>query len=93
MALMASFVAERGSDAVAHFIVDSPPNSARWSVGGPELPVSTPFTVAELRAHDPTDFCTLGAPPPGFSPQMSASTVMKAFGRFSVGFRGVGLPE
>lgn len=91
--LDASFVAERGSDAVEHFTVDSPPISARWSVGDPELPVTAPFTVAELRAHDPTEFCILSAPPPGFSPQMSVGTVMKAFGRFSVGFRGVGLPE
>jgi len=89
--LEASFVAERGSDAVEGATVLSPPVSGRFAVGGPELPVTAPFTVAHLGASDPTEHCDFtGVPLGGVSLQMSASTVMKAFGRFSVGFRGVG---
>ena len=49
-------------------------------------------TVAEVRAFDHRAFCG-GVPPTPAPLQMSVSTVMKTFGRFSVGFRGVGLPD
>ncbi|MFP3940377.1 MAG: hypothetical protein ACLF0P_08720 [Thermoanaerobaculia bacterium] len=91
--LRASFTEERGSDTPELFTISSPPVTGRWAVGGPELPVATPFTVAELSGEDPTNLCLRDPPPKAVPLQMSVSGVVKAFGRFSVGIRGAALPE